>query len=155
MKKTQHRRPAVGQKRKLGPMRVSDGFREFVLDQLDSIPGLYARAMFGGVGLYAGDVFFGILASDVLYFKVDASNRGDYEAAGSKPFAPYPDRQSMTMSYYDVPVSVLDNGPTLVSWAERALDVARAARATSRGARPRATRARSRSPRPRSRRSAG
>jgi TfoX/Sxy family transcriptional regulator of competence genes len=28
--------------------------------------------MFGGVGLYAADVFFGILAADTLYFKVDA-----------------------------------------------------------------------------------
>ena len=140
MKKPQRRRRVTGQKKKLRPMRVSDGFREFVLDQLDSIPGLYARAMFGGVGLYAGDVFFAILASDVLYFKVDASNRGDYEAAGSKPFTPYPDRQSMTMSYYDVPAPVLDNGPTLVRWAERAIDVAKGARATSRGATRRATR---------------
>jgi len=113
-------------------MRVSDGFRAFVLDQLESIQGLYARPMFGGIGLYAGEVFFGILASDVLYFKVDASNRGDYESAGSKPFTPYPDRTSMTMSYYDVPVSVLDNGPTLVRWAERAIEVAIAARAGGR-----------------------
>ena len=52
-------------------MRVSSNVREFVLDQLAGLDGLRARAMFGGVGLYAGEVFFGIVAAEVLYFKVD------------------------------------------------------------------------------------
>ena len=38
--------------------------------------------MFGGVGLYHADLFFGIIARDVLYLKVDDVNRPDYEAAG-------------------------------------------------------------------------
>ena len=70
----------------LRSMRVSAGFREFVLDQLAGVRGLRARAMFGGVGLYAEDVFFGILAADALFFKVDDTNRREYEAAGSSPF---------------------------------------------------------------------
>jgi DNA transformation protein len=108
-------------------MRVSGGFREFVLDQLSGVPGLRARAMFGGVGIYADEVFFGILASDVLYFKVSDTNRHDYEAAGCKPFRPYADR-AMTMAYYAVPVEVLEAAPTLVEWAERAVAVARASK---------------------------
>jgi hypothetical protein len=43
-------------------MRVTDGFRAFVLDQLAAVESVRARAMFGGVGLYANDLFFGILA---------------------------------------------------------------------------------------------
>ena len=79
--------------------------------------------MFGGVGLYAGEVFFGIVAADVLYFKVDDSTRAAYEAAGSKPFTPYADR-AMTMPYYAVPVDVLESAPTLVEWARRAVAAA-------------------------------
>jgi hypothetical protein len=55
-------------------MRVNDSFRAYVLEQLSDVKGLLPRAMFGGVGLYAGDHFFGILAADSLYFKVDDSN---------------------------------------------------------------------------------
>jgi TfoX/Sxy family transcriptional regulator of competence genes len=50
-------------------MRVTDSFRDFVIDQLGNVPDLRARAMFGGIGLYASDTFFGILAADVLYFR--------------------------------------------------------------------------------------
>jgi DNA transformation protein len=116
---------SVGARGKLTPMRVSDGFREFVLDQLAAVPDLRPRQMFGGVGLYSGEVFFGILAADVLYFKVDDANRSEYEAAGSSAFRPYADRP-MTMSYYRVPVAVLEDASALATWAERALAVARA-----------------------------
>lgn len=113
----------------LQPMRVSASFRDFVLDQLTGMPGLRARAMFGGVGLYADDLFFGIVAADVLYFKVDGTNRREYEATGSSPFTPYADR-AMTMPYYNVPIAVLEDAPTLRAWAARAVTVARTAKTT-------------------------
>jgi DNA transformation protein len=108
---------------RLRSMRVSSSFREFVLDQLAAVPGVRDRSMFGGVGLYADDLFFGIVASDVLYFKVDDSSRQDYERAGSRPFKPYADRP-MTMSYYSVPIAIVEDAPTLVAWAKRAVSVA-------------------------------
>jgi DNA transformation protein and related proteins len=114
---------------KLKSMRVSMGFREFVLDQLGGIANLQPRAMFGGVGLYAGDTFFGIVAADSLYFKVDDKSRGDYQRAGSSPFAPYVDRPAMRMaSYYAVPPDVLESAPALDKWARRAIAVARSAK---------------------------
>jgi DNA transformation protein len=112
---------------RLKSMRVSGSFREFVLDQLAALPRLRDRSMFGGVGLYAGDVFFGILASDVLYFKTDDSNRSDYEQAGSRPFKPYADR-AMTMPYHAEPIGIIDDAPTRVTWAKRAVAVAAASK---------------------------
>ncbi|MFI5177744.1 MAG: TfoX/Sxy family protein [Vicinamibacterales bacterium] len=108
-------------------MRVSTSFHDFVVDQLSGVKGLRTRAMFGGVGVYADDVFFGILARDVLYFKVDESNRRDHVALGGQAFHPYEDR-SMTMPYYSVPVSVLEDQATLTDWALRSLAVATAGR---------------------------
>lgn len=76
--------------------------------------------MFGGVGLYRRGLFFAIIASDVLYLKVDETNRPDYERAGMRPFKPYRDRPT-TMKYWAVPVDVLENAPALVAWARKAV----------------------------------
>lgn len=127
-KKASAKRPARG---RLRSMRVSSGVRDFVLDQLAGLPGIRHRAMFGGVGLYADDLFFGILASDILYFKVDDSNRQDYELAGAQPFKPYADR-AMTMPYYAVPIEIMEDATTLVKWATRAVDVATASKQPAR-----------------------
>lgn len=108
-------------------MRSSNTFRDFVLDQLSDLTDVRARAMFGGIGLYAGNVFFGIIASDVLYLKVDDGNRAQYEAAGSRAFKPYPDK-SMAMPYYNVPVGVLEHAETLVEWAKASVRVARSSK---------------------------
>ena len=93
-------------------------------DQHAGVPRLRAKAMFGGVGLYSGDVFFGLVAADVLYFKVGDATRAAYEQAGSTPFRPYADRP-MTMSYYNVPVGILEDAATLTQWATAAVAVAR------------------------------
>jgi DNA transformation protein and related proteins len=116
---------------RLRPMKVSNAFRDFVVDQLSSVPELYARAMFGGIGLYAGEIFFGLIASDVLYLKVDDRNRADFERAGSAPFRPYPDRV-MTMPYYAVPASVVEHAPTLGKWARTAIEVAKSSKRPNR-----------------------
>lgn len=108
---------------RLKSLRVSPDVRDFVLDQLSGLRGLRAQAMFGGVGLYADEVFFGIVAADVLYFKVDDSTRAVYEAKGSQPFTPYGDRAT-TMQYYAVPAGVLESPPTLIEWARRAIAAA-------------------------------
>src|SRR5438876_1570946 len=100
MTRAKPRRPV---RNRLSPMKVSDGFKSFVLDQLEELGDVTPRAMFGGVGLYRRGVFFGILARDTLYLKVDETNRAQYERAGMKPFRPYPDRPG-TMQYYAVPL---------------------------------------------------
>jgi DNA transformation protein len=105
-------------------LRVSSGFREFVLGQLSDVRGLHARPMFGGIGLYSDGVFFGIVAGDALYFKVDDTNRGDYEREGSRPFKPYANRP-MTMAYYSVPASVMEDAVDLARWAKRSIAVVR------------------------------
>lgn len=124
MKSEKLRAPRKGGRR-LTPMRVSSGFREFVLGQLADIHDLYAKPMFGGIGLYSGDVFFGIVAGDVLYFKVDQTTRDDYEQAGCRPFKPYADRP-VTMQYYSVPAAAVEDAVALAQWAKRSIAVARA-----------------------------
>jgi DNA transformation protein len=104
-------------------MTVSDEYLTYVIDQLEDLGPVRYKRMFGGAGLYFEDLFFAIVADDVLYFKVDDTNRADYEASGMGPFRPDPD-QDMVMQYYEVPVDVLENKNTLRNWAEKAVRVA-------------------------------
>lgn len=126
-------------------MAVSGEFLQFVLEQLAGLGELHSRRMFSGVGLYCGGTFFGLIAGDVLYFKVDDATRADYEACGMAPFRPYRDRPDVSFRYYAVPVDALEDPEECVRWARRAVAVAaqppprrtrRAARGTprSRGA---------------------
>jgi DNA transformation protein len=104
-------------------LRSSGSFEAFVLDQLSGAAEVTSRKMFGGVGLYSNGVFFGIIARDTLYLKVDARNRPAFERAGSSPFKPYDDRPG-TMQYYAVPIGVLESAPELASWMREAVAAA-------------------------------
>ena len=123
MAKKSRRQPTPTPRGKLMSMRVTDGFRAFVLEQLAGMESVRPRAMFGGIGLYADDVFFGILAADVLYLKVDDSNRAIYETESMPAFQPYAG-QPTTMSYYQVPARVLEDGDELTAWARTSVRVA-------------------------------
>jgi DNA transformation protein and related proteins len=104
-------------------------FRTFVVDQLSRVvPAVRSRAMFGGVGIYSGAFFFALIADDVLYFKVDDSNRPDFERRGMGPFRPYGE-DGEVMQYYEVPADLLEDPEPLRSWAEKAVAVARSKRA--------------------------
>ena len=105
-------------------MSVSPSFQTFVVDQLSRIvQRVRARRMFGGVGLYSGDSFFALIADDTLYFKVDDSNRPDFEARQMAPFQPY-GLAGEVMQYYQVPDDLIEDVEALRPWAEKALAVA-------------------------------
>ena len=105
----------------------SEEFIDFVRDQLSGAGAVVSKRMFGGVGLYLDGLFFAIIENDTLRFKVDETNRADYEAQGMRPFKPYKNKDH-TMNYYEVPVDVLEDQPTLKEWAIKTLCVARAAK---------------------------
>lgn len=108
---------------KKNPLAVSESFRAFVLDQLEELGDVMPKSMFGGVGLYRRGLFFGIIAGDIVYLKADDETRAAFEAAGARPFKPYPHR-SGTMQYYSVPIGVLESGAELTTWARQAVAAA-------------------------------
>jgi DNA transformation protein len=85
--------------------------------------------MFGGFGLYCDGRFFGLIARDTLYLKVDEASRDEYVHRGCRPFRPYADRPHLSMSYYEVPADVLEDADAMVAWARKALVAASAAAA--------------------------
>lgn len=104
-------------------MAVSQQTIDYIVDQLSDFGPVVARKMFGGVGIFYDGLMFALIGHGDLYFKVDESNRKDFEDAGMEPFRPYPDRDEV-MQYYRVPADVLEDREALKGWAEKAHAVA-------------------------------
>ena len=105
-------------------MSVSSEYTDYVLEQLNAVRPVRAKRMFGGLGLYAGDWFFALVKNNTLYFKVDDSNRSDYEQAGMGPFMPF-GPESWSMNYYEVSAGVLEEVDELRIWMDKAVSVAK------------------------------
>ncbi|MET0534856.1 MAG: TfoX/Sxy family protein [Steroidobacter sp.] len=119
-------------------MPVSPDYLQYILEQLSRLPRVTSRRMFGGVGLYSDGVFFGIIDSDAMFFKVDDSTRDTYTSRGCEPFRPYKNRPEVSMSYFQVPADVLEDADELVPWARAAVRAAATSAQTKRPAKKRA-----------------
>jgi DNA transformation protein len=125
-------------------------FLDFVLEQMSQLRGLRSNRMFGGFGIYQGDLFFALIADDRLYLKADAESRADFLARNLAPFT-YPRRGvTASLNYYEAPPEVFDDADSMKAWAEKAIGAARRGKQTGRSGRsaaasPRPSAARSKS----------
>lgn len=88
------------------------------------------RRMFGGQGIYQGELMFALVASGELYLKVDDESIGFFRDLGSRPFAyETRDGRRSVMSYWLMPESALDDPEEAAELAAMALGAARRARA--------------------------
>jgi DNA transformation protein and related proteins len=108
-------------------MPVQPQYLEYVLEQMAGLGGVSQRRMFGGVGLYSGELFFGLIDDDTLFFKTDASNSADYESRHMPRFMPPSNRPVGPMGYHQVPPDVMEDAELLVAWARKSVGVALAA----------------------------
>src|SRR5690349_14507922 len=110
-------------------MAVRPQILSYLLEQLGGLPDLRSRRMFSGVGLYSGELFFGLIHDDTLYFKTDAVSSADYVARNMPRFMPFPHRPKAILAYHQVPADVIEDSETLNAWARKAVAVALAAQA--------------------------
>jgi DNA transformation protein len=94
-------------------------FVKSVLKKLKPHGPITARAMFGGYGIYFGDIIFALIADNRLYFRTDDLNRGDYN---SEPFVYQGMAKPVVMPYMGLPDKILDNPRELPSWIKKAVD---------------------------------
>ena len=111
-------------------MAVKSSFADYVVnDLMGDMEGIKARAMFGGHGIYKDGFFIAIIVEDELYFKVDDSNRKDFQACGSEPFTyRAKGNKRVTMSYWKLPLEVMEDRDKLREWTDKAVKVARKAK---------------------------
>jgi DNA transformation protein len=90
------------------------------------------RRLFGGLGLYADGMMFGLVIDGRIYLKTDAAFAADLAAAGAEPFTyARKDGRQVSVGYWSLPEPALDDGELAAALAYRALAIARAAGATA------------------------
>ena len=110
-------------------MSASEGFVELLKDTMRGLGPMSVRRMFGGAGIYADGVMFGLIADDTLYLKADEKTKCDFEAEGLGPFVYESGGRTIAMSYWRIPERLLDDPDEMAAWARTALGVAQRAAA--------------------------
>ena len=106
-------------------MAVGKEFLAFVQEALASIGEIRIRRMFGGAGVYADDLFFGIIDDDQLYLKVDAETQPLFEAEELALFTfAKKDGTVEKMRYFAAPEEVFEDDEVMQKWVGLALDAA-------------------------------
>ena len=108
-------------------MPGASAYLEFLLDWLNPMGEITARAMFGGHCLYCDGVVFALIAHNTLYLKVDGQSRPRFEALGLQAFQPFADRAEV-MQYYQPPPEFFENADAMSDWAGAAIETGRRAR---------------------------
>jgi len=89
------------------------------------------RRMFGGMGVYADGVMFALVSDGRLYLKADLAFSLDLRETGSEPFTYEARGKRVTLGFWSLPESALDDATAAAEFADRALRVALAVAATA------------------------
>ena len=96
-----------------------------LLSPFDIDGGVRAKRMFGGHGIFRGDLMFGLVADGVLYLKCDAGNLAEFEAHDLQPFRyEKDDGRVFEMSYRQCPDEALERPEVMTQWATLAYEAA-------------------------------
>ena len=97
----------------------------YALELFAPLGTLRVKAMFGGWGFYCDDLFFAIVANDLLYLKADAQSAATFEVVGGEPFRLVrKDGRVDTMNYWTVPEEAMESAQEMLPWARAALAAA-------------------------------
>lgn len=106
-------------------MVASDGFAEFLSEQLAPIGHITLRRMFGKSGVFCDGVMLGMVTENTLYFRVDDENRSTFREAESAQPLNYRKRGStIDLSFWRVPERLFDEPDEFLVWARAALAAA-------------------------------
>ena len=98
-------------------------FIQHIVDLMSPMD-VFPKKMFGGYGIFCGEVMIGLVADDVLFLKTDEQNKQDYIDEGLGPFVYSKKGKDVMMSFWEAPVGCLENGDEMREWAEKAYEAA-------------------------------
>ena len=118
-------------------------FVNYLLELLQPLGNVTAKAMFGGHGIYKDGLILGIVFDDTLYLKADDVSRGEFDERGLRPFV-FESKargKQASIGYYQCPEDALESAVLMVEWAKTAYGAALRATAKKKGVNKRATEA--------------
>jgi DNA transformation protein len=76
--------------------------------------------MFGGAGVFANGLMFGLIVKDTLYLKADAETSSQFSELGLKPFE-YRGKSGkpVSLGYFTAPPQCLEDPSEMASWARK------------------------------------
>jgi len=111
-------------------MASDPSFVAHALDLVSLLGGVEARAMFGGHGLYAEGVMFGLLDDGELFLKTDDASRATFVSAGCRRWQYVNKKVRMeNTGYFRPPDDAHEDAEAMLPWARLALEAALRARA--------------------------
>ncbi|WP_262028933.1 TfoX/Sxy family protein [Microvirga sp. Mcv34] len=103
---------------------------EDLRDIFRSLGPVHIRRMFGGQGIYQGELMFALVASGEVYLKADDETVGFFRERGCRPFSfQTRDGRTTLTSYWLMPESALDDPDEAAELAAMAVAAARRAKA--------------------------
>lgn len=102
-------------------MPISPEFTLRTIQQLEAARPVRTRKMFGGLGIYLGEVFFGVCDDDRTYFKVDDHTIEAYE---SRNMGPWRMGGQINDHYREAPGDIMADPAQLGEWIDAAVEVA-------------------------------
>ena len=107
-------------------MVASEGFAEFLRDQLAPLGRITMRRMFGKTGVFCDGFMLGMVRDNTLYFRVDDDNRATFREAEAFPPLNYEKKGgTIDLAFWRAPERLFDEPDELVVWARAALGAAR------------------------------
>lgn len=106
-------------------MAVSAGYLEAVKETFAFVPELQVKRMFGGAGVFSGELMFALTFEEDLYLRADDLNRETFEGLGLEPFVySTRDGEQMSLRYYRAPDEIWDDPEAARRWAQASIDAA-------------------------------
>ncbi len=111
-------------------MAVDRGVIDRIVELFAGLGHIRCRAMFGGLGVYADDLFFALADPDgQIWVKGDDANEPVFRAEGSEPFTfTYRDGRSEVIRYWRLPDAAYDEAEEALRWGRMGLEAAMRAR---------------------------
>jgi DNA transformation protein len=110
----------------------SPGFVAFAVELLSRLGPVRARSMFGGHGVYCGDLMIGLVDDDEIFLKTDPATRPRFEEAGCRQWVFTGGGKEMKSSYFRPPDGAHESPEDMEPWGRLALEAARRAAAAKR-----------------------
>lgn len=102
-------------------------FHDYVVeDTLGGLEGITSKGMFGGWGVYKDGTIFAIISDGELYFKVDNTNRAEFETMNGSHIFSY-ERQGKTqeLSYWSIPEEIMEDKERLYELVHMSFEVSK------------------------------
>lgn len=98
-----------------------------IVDLFAPVLSVRTRRMFGGLGIYDGELMFALAFDGEIFLKTSDETRPRFLAAGSEPFRYAALGREREMGYWKLPDVALDDSDALAEFTKLALAAARQA----------------------------